>query len=89
MYCVAERTSGNPIVIVGGGFAGGNAAATVREEGFQGPVAMGLRSGHVSRRNVTLTMGVEAERTETAEGFTDLLAYSLKRSGPFLIELMI
>jgi len=28
MYCVPERTSGNPIVIVGGGMAGGNAAAT-------------------------------------------------------------
>jgi 3-phenylpropionate/trans-cinnamate dioxygenase ferredoxin reductase component len=40
MYCVAERTSGNPIVIVGGGLAGGNAAATVREEGFRGPVVV-------------------------------------------------
>ncbi len=40
MYCVAERTSGNPIVIVGGGMAGGNAAATVREEGFPGPVVL-------------------------------------------------
>ena len=40
MYCVAERTSGNPIVIVGGGLAGSNAAATVREEGFPGPVVL-------------------------------------------------
>src|SRR5271156_6763665 len=40
MYCVAERTSGNPIVIVGGGLAGGTAAATVREEGFPGPVVL-------------------------------------------------
>ena len=40
MYCVAEQTSGNPIVIVGGGLAGGNAAATVREEGFPGPVVL-------------------------------------------------
>ncbi len=30
-------------------------------DGFDGPVAMGLRSGHVSRGNVTLTLGVEAE----------------------------
>jgi len=30
-------------------------------EGFEGPIAFGLRSGHVSRRNVTLTLGVEAE----------------------------
>ena len=32
--------SGNPIVIVGGGLAGGNAAATLREEGFAGPVVI-------------------------------------------------
>jgi len=30
-------------------------------EDFAGPVAVGLRSGHVSRANVTLTFGVEAE----------------------------
>jgi muramoyltetrapeptide carboxypeptidase len=37
--------------------------------GFDGPIAIGLRSGHVSRQNVTLTFGVEAElRTaETAQ----------------------
>src|SRR5579872_3946052 len=40
MYCMAERTSGNPIVIIGGGLAGGNAAATLREEGFAGPVVL-------------------------------------------------
>jgi muramoyltetrapeptide carboxypeptidase len=28
---------------------------------FPGPIAMGLRSGHVSRRNVTLAFGIEAE----------------------------
>lgn len=28
---------------------------------FDGPIAMGLRSGHVSRSNVTLTFGVEAK----------------------------
>jgi muramoyltetrapeptide carboxypeptidase len=28
---------------------------------FQGPIAIGLRSGHVSHSNVTLTFGVEAE----------------------------
>jgi muramoyltetrapeptide carboxypeptidase len=32
-------------------------------EGFDGPIAIGLRSGHVSRQNVTLTFGVEAELT--------------------------
>jgi len=40
MDCVAERTTGNPIMIVGGGMAGGNAAATLREEGFPGPVVL-------------------------------------------------
>ena len=30
-------------------------------ENFDGPIAIGLRSGHVSRANVTLTFGVEAE----------------------------
>ncbi|HEY1160068.1 MAG TPA: LD-carboxypeptidase [Terracidiphilus sp.] len=30
-------------------------------EDFEGPIAIGLRSGHVSRQNVTLTFGVEAE----------------------------
>jgi muramoyltetrapeptide carboxypeptidase len=28
---------------------------------FEGPIAIGLRSGHVSRHNVTLTFGVTAE----------------------------
>jgi muramoyltetrapeptide carboxypeptidase len=28
---------------------------------FPGPIATGLRSGHVSRRNVTLAFGIEAE----------------------------
>jgi 3-phenylpropionate/trans-cinnamate dioxygenase ferredoxin reductase component len=37
---VARRTGGNPIVIIGGGLAGGNAAATLREEGFAGPVVV-------------------------------------------------
>lgn len=32
---------------------------------FQGPIAIGLRSGHVSRANVTLTFGVEAELNAT------------------------
>jgi 3-phenylpropionate/trans-cinnamate dioxygenase ferredoxin reductase subunit len=40
MYCMAMRSSGNPIVIIGTGVAGGNAAATLREEGFPGPVVL-------------------------------------------------
>jgi len=34
--------------------------ATVFDD-FPGPIAMGLRSGHVSRQNVTLVFGVNAE----------------------------
>jgi 3-phenylpropionate/trans-cinnamate dioxygenase ferredoxin reductase component len=37
---VSESIGGNPIVIVGSGLAGGNAAATLREEGFAGPVVI-------------------------------------------------
>ena len=40
MYCVTERSNGKPIVIIGGGVAGGNAAATLREEGFPGRVVL-------------------------------------------------
>jgi 3-phenylpropionate/trans-cinnamate dioxygenase ferredoxin reductase subunit len=40
MYSVSERTGASPIVIVGGGVAGGNAAATLREEGFAGPLVL-------------------------------------------------
>jgi muramoyltetrapeptide carboxypeptidase len=36
-------------------------------EDYKGPIAIGLRSGHVSRQNVTLTLGVEAELTVAAE----------------------
>jgi muramoyltetrapeptide carboxypeptidase len=34
---------------------------------FPGPIAFGLRSGHVSRSNVTLPMGVEAELVVEAQ----------------------
>jgi 3-phenylpropionate/trans-cinnamate dioxygenase ferredoxin reductase component len=40
MYCVAVQSPGNGIVIIGGGLAGGNAAATLRDEGFPGPVVL-------------------------------------------------
>jgi 3-phenylpropionate/trans-cinnamate dioxygenase ferredoxin reductase subunit len=40
MYCVTAPSIPNPIVIIGGGLAGGNAAATLREEGFPGPVVL-------------------------------------------------
>jgi 3-phenylpropionate/trans-cinnamate dioxygenase ferredoxin reductase component len=40
MYRVTLPSSANAFVIVGGGVAGGNAAATLREEGFPGPVVL-------------------------------------------------
>jgi muramoyltetrapeptide carboxypeptidase len=36
---------------------------------FPGPIGIGLRSGHVSRRNVTLAFGIEAE-LELKDGAT-------------------
>jgi 3-phenylpropionate/trans-cinnamate dioxygenase ferredoxin reductase component len=40
MCCVDARSKTRPIVIIGGGLAGGNAAATLRDEGFSGPVTL-------------------------------------------------
>lgn len=40
---------------------------------FDGPIAFGLRSGHVSRQNVTLTFGVEAELQVDEEARLHLL----------------
>src|SRR5215467_6870929 len=37
---MAERSTGSPIVIIGGGMAGGNAATTLRAEGFAGPIVL-------------------------------------------------
>jgi muramoyltetrapeptide carboxypeptidase len=42
-------------------------------EDFTGPIAIGLRSGHVSRQNVTLTLGVEAELTVQEEAHLYLI----------------
>jgi 3-phenylpropionate/trans-cinnamate dioxygenase ferredoxin reductase component len=47
MYCVTERSTGNAIVIIGGGVAGGNAAVALREEGFTGPVVVFSREPDV------------------------------------------
>jgi 3-phenylpropionate/trans-cinnamate dioxygenase ferredoxin reductase component len=44
---VAQRSSGNGIVIIGSGIAGGNAAATLRDEGFSGPVVLISREAGV------------------------------------------
>jgi muramoyltetrapeptide carboxypeptidase len=46
---------------------------------FEGPIAIGLRSGHVSRANVTLTLGVEAELATTPEAELRLLEPAVAR----------
>jgi muramoyltetrapeptide carboxypeptidase len=46
---------------------------------FQGPIAMGLRSGHVSRSNVTLTFGVEAELLAANQAQLNLLQPAVSR----------
>src|SRR6266540_3071665 len=40
MLYMSEGASTKPMVIIGGGTAGGTAAATLREEGFSGPVVI-------------------------------------------------
>ena len=46
--------------------------------GFDGPIAIGLRSGHVSRSNVTLTFGVHAELKVDEETQLDLIEPAVK-----------
>jgi muramoyltetrapeptide carboxypeptidase len=46
---------------------------------FQGPIAIGLRSGHVSRSNVTLTFGVEAELLAANQAQLNLLQPAVVR----------
>jgi muramoyltetrapeptide carboxypeptidase len=48
-------------------------------EDFEGPIVIGLRSGHVSRANVTLTMGVEAELNATLDPELRLLEPAVER----------
>jgi muramoyltetrapeptide carboxypeptidase len=48
-------------------------------EDFQGPIAIGLRSGHVSRSNVTLTFGVEAELQAANQSELRLLETAVTR----------
>ncbi len=48
---------------------------------FKGPIAIGLRSGHVSRQNVTLTLGVEAELRAANEAELHLLEAAVKMQG--------
>lgn len=46
---------------------------------FEGPIAFGLRSGHVSRQNVTLTFGAEAELQLAEEAHLNLLEPAVAR----------
>jgi muramoyltetrapeptide carboxypeptidase len=46
---------------------------------FEGPICIGLRSGHVSRANVTLTLGVQAELNATIDPELRLLEPAVAR----------
>jgi len=46
---------------------------------FDGPIAIGLRSGHVSRQNVTLTFGVEAELRVADEAQLNMIEPAIAR----------
>ena len=48
-------------------------------DGFEGPIAIGLRSGHVSRQNVTLTFGVPAELSVGEEANLRLLEAAVEK----------
>jgi len=48
-------------------------------EDFDGPIAIGLRSGHVTRQNVTLTFGVEAELRAGAEAELNVIEAAVAR----------
>jgi muramoyltetrapeptide carboxypeptidase len=48
---------------------------------FKGPIAIGLRSGHVSHSNVTLTLGVEAELMVHKEARLHLIETAVKVPG--------
>jgi acetolactate synthase-1/2/3 large subunit len=50
---------------------------------------MDLGNPDLNWTGMAQAMGVEAARTDTADRFGDLLASSLQRKGPFLIELLI
>ena len=50
---------------------------------------MDLGNPDIDWPKLSASMGVEGATADTAEGFADLLAHSLKRPGPFLIELLV
>jgi muramoyltetrapeptide carboxypeptidase len=50
-------------------------------DGFKGPIAIGLRSGHVSRQNVTLTFGVRAELRAESKARLDILEAAVVKTG--------
>ncbi len=47
-------------------------------DGFDGPIAFGLRSGHVTKHNVTLTFGVQAELISGPESELRILEAAVK-----------
>ncbi|MGA3371251.1 MAG: LD-carboxypeptidase [Terracidiphilus sp.] len=50
-------------------------------EDFKGPIAIGLRCGHVSRQHVTLTLGVEAELLVQKEAQLHMIEPAVVKTG--------
>jgi len=50
-------------------------------ENFKGPIAIGLRCGHVTRQNVTLTLGVDAELRAASHAELRLQEMAVKKQG--------
>jgi 3-phenylpropionate/trans-cinnamate dioxygenase ferredoxin reductase component len=77
MNGVATQSSG-PMVIIGGGLAGGNAAVTLREEGYAGPVVLISREPGVpfgrpplSKTYLRSEEGVDAWYVRPADWYAD------------------
>ena len=67
------------LVVIGNALSRGNPEVERVLDDFDGPIGIGLRSGHVSHQNVTLTLGVEAELHIAKEAQLHLLEPAVSR----------
>jgi 3-phenylpropionate/trans-cinnamate dioxygenase ferredoxin reductase component len=78
MRGMAMRSTANPMVIIGAGLSGGNAAVTLRDEGFAGPVVLispepGIPFGRppLSKSYLRSEEGVDAWYVKPADWYAD------------------